>query len=354
MKVLIPFEIEYTPIKRLSLINFEKKPDEIYRGFEMQYIDCEHRGKGYRIIAYRKDNYIDVYDEKTLKYDEKEAFDVAEKGLNQHMQVEMSNLRFESTAGKVHMTFCFEDIYGRKIDVSIKEQTDKKSISMNLLAPIGAGSVKPSSLPMFFLYDFDFVRKNKTIVNVFIDKKKMKLDNFPFPVPMNMQWRYYTRYTPDSQIIELFKSVKKKIEPVELDENGIYLNGAIEYKFQLTDGKAALFQINIKNQNHPFSVEFQPVLSLEKSMNGSFTIEAEKCMGHIKGSYDVKRKEGKVKIDIIPDGGWTSVPTSRLVKMITGPKSIFSCWSKKYKYEQSIDLHDYYTESKWINGNIGL
>lgn len=354
MEVLIPFGIEYAPIKSLSLINFEKKPDEIYRGLEMQYLEDDHVGKGYRIIAYRTDNYIDVYDEKTLKYDEKETFDVAEKGLNQHVQVEMSNVRFESTDGKVHMSFCFEDIYGRNIDVLIKEQTDKKSIPMNILAPIGVGSVNPSSLPVFFLYDFDFVRKNKTIVNVFIDKKKMKLDNFPFPVPMNMQWRYYSRYTPDSQIVEVFKSAKKKIEPIELDENGMYLNGIIEYKFQFIDGKAALFQINIKNQRHPFSVEFQPALSLEKNMKGSFTIEAEKCMGHIKGSYDIKRKEGKIKIHIIPDGGWTSVPTSTIVKMITGPKSMFSCWSKKYKYEQTIDLHDYYTESKWINGNIEL
>lgn len=51
----------------------------------------------------------------------------------------------------MEISFDFEDLERRKVHVYIKEQSSKKSISMNLLAPIGYGSEKPSSLPMFFI-----------------------------------------------------------------------------------------------------------------------------------------------------------------------------------------------------------
>lgn len=87
MKSIIPFIINYSPIKKLALIPFEKNPDKIYKGFELQYIDGEPYGKGYRVIAYRNDEYIDVYDDISLKFQKNEKFNVAKKGLNKHIQV---------------------------------------------------------------------------------------------------------------------------------------------------------------------------------------------------------------------------------------------------------------------------
>lgn len=55
MKAILPIKINYSPINKLALINFEKKPDKLYKGFELQYIDGKTYGKGYRAIAYRND-----------------------------------------------------------------------------------------------------------------------------------------------------------------------------------------------------------------------------------------------------------------------------------------------------------
>ena len=46
MKSIIPFVINYSPIKKLAIIPFEKCPNEIYKSFELQYID----GKLYKGI----------------------------------------------------------------------------------------------------------------------------------------------------------------------------------------------------------------------------------------------------------------------------------------------------------------
>lgn len=79
MKTILPFGIKYTSMKKLALINFEKEPDAIYKGLELQYLDCDDVGNGYRVLAYRNDGYVDMYDDMTLKLDPNEQCDVAEK-----------------------------------------------------------------------------------------------------------------------------------------------------------------------------------------------------------------------------------------------------------------------------------
>ena len=74
-----PFTLNISPMKRLFLINFEKDPDETYIGFEPQWFEDASYGTGLRIIAWRKDGYIDVYQQPSLTVEEK--LDVAAKGL---------------------------------------------------------------------------------------------------------------------------------------------------------------------------------------------------------------------------------------------------------------------------------
>ena len=66
-----------------------------YKGFELQYSDGKPYGKGYRIVAYRKDSYVDVYDDISLQFQENEKFNVAEKGLNRHIQVAIKKAYLE-------------------------------------------------------------------------------------------------------------------------------------------------------------------------------------------------------------------------------------------------------------------
>ncbi len=72
--VVIPFGLTYNPMKKLALINFEKNPDSVYLGLEPQYFDDEIYGKGYRVIAYRHDGYVDVYNDVSLNDVENESF----------------------------------------------------------------------------------------------------------------------------------------------------------------------------------------------------------------------------------------------------------------------------------------
>jgi hypothetical protein len=352
MKAILPFELKYTPISELALINFEKKkPDTIYKGLELQYIDGEDMGKGYRVIAYRNDAYVDVYDEKTIKYIPEEKFDVAQKGLKQHVQRQFENTGFYKEDGNVHISFTFMDCDNRKIEVDIKEHAKNKSIPMNLLAPIGYSSERPICLPVFFLYNFDFVRRSKTDCKILIDGRRLKLDPFPFPVPMNMQWRYYTRYSLDCQILEFLNTDSGQVKTVELKEELNYAEGAVEYRFEENNGDMALSMICINDVRHPLRVEFQPPMSFVPH-KGEFHIKPEAQMGSIDGSYQVSEEGDHIRIEVVPDQGWRSVPNSRITKLILGEKSIFCNWSKKYSYVQKLNRNNLSTEAKWTNFNI--
>ena len=123
MNVRIPFKITCSPIRQLALINFEKKPDEIYHGLELQYIEGQPYGEGYRVLAYRNDEYVDVYDDENLYFLEDETFNVAGNGLHRHVQTVISGVEFSCCGGQLLLAFSFTDIEGRTVEVSIRENT---------------------------------------------------------------------------------------------------------------------------------------------------------------------------------------------------------------------------------------
>jgi hypothetical protein len=353
MKAILPFKINYCPIKKLALINFEKKPDKVYRGLELQYIDGKSCGKGYRIIAYRNDNYVDVYDDYSLKYIEDEKFDVVENGLNKHIQTHIKNVIFEKINENVEVTFTFSDLLNREISVSIIEHSKKKSIIMNLLAPVGVGARNPNFMPVFFLYDFDFVRRSKTAASITIDGKIIDMDKFP--LPMNMQFRYFSRYSVNCQLIEFINTDYTKLVEVELDNKLSFTEDSVTYCFNSNGG---LKNINVATGSDSINIEFVPALTLNNDKNkdfqGKFSITPSECMGYIKGEYQINEDANTLtnKLTLIPSGGWTSVPNSMITKMLFNPKSVFCCWSKKYSFQQVISLKDMTADGKWSNGNL--
>ena len=127
MKGYLPIIVKYSPIRKLAIIPFEKSLDTIYRGFELQYIDGEPYGVGYRVLAYRNDNYVDVYDDVALNFNENEKFNVVENGLHKHIQTPINNVQFCKENNNQLISFQFVDIHDRKISVHIEEKSKKKS-----------------------------------------------------------------------------------------------------------------------------------------------------------------------------------------------------------------------------------
>lgn len=346
MKNIIPFLVNYSPIKNLVLVPFEKENDKIYKCFELQYIDGEPYGAGYRIIAYRNDNFVDVYDDFSLKFQKDEKFDVTEKGLNQHLQVSIKKAKFENQNKCQCISFGFEDLENRKIDFIIEESSKKKSIPMNLLAPIGYGTEKPNFLPLFFMYDFDFIRKNGALVKCKIDDKKIKIDKFP--LPMNMQFRYCARFSNQCELLEFANTDYKSLLEAEVQNNS-YKYKNTEYIF---DDFNSLSKIVVHINEEKINIGFEPSFNMNKNSQGKFKISPKEKMGFLGGIYEIQKTDKNIFIKLVPENGWTPVFSSFVTKIILKPNSIFCRWSKNYEFTEEIDIQARSVKSNWKNNNL--
>ncbi len=346
MKSYLPFEIKYSPIKKLALIPFEKNPDTVYRGFELQFIDGAPYGVGYRVIAYRNDNYVDVYDDLALNYLENEEFNVAENGLHQHVLTSINHVQFCNVDNNQIICFEFVDIQGRQIQVKIEEKTKRKTKPMNLLAPIGVGSKNPKYLPVFFMYHFDFIRKRKSTISCKIDGKEFKIDKFP--VPINGQSRLYARYSNECELLEFGNIAISELREIELNEANVYDKDNVEYIFERIN---VLKCVIVHFGKQTVEICFEPSLDWTRSCSGLFIIKPRVQMGYLQGEYCVQSGKYTV-INMVPKEGWVSNPNSFLTRMILGKNSVFCEWSKKYKYKSIIHFNKKEIQSNWINGNV--
>jgi len=142
-----PFKLEYSPMERLILINIEKDPDDIYIGFEPQYLDESEHGKGLLIIGWRTDGKVDVYHQPSLTL-KPDTYDIVGKGLESLVERPLTDARFEFTSNGADLYVEFEDLKGRLIRIKVREGNTKKRHPFSMLAPFPSSSEKSPSLPL--------------------------------------------------------------------------------------------------------------------------------------------------------------------------------------------------------------
>lgn len=350
---IIPFTIKRSPIEKLLLVNFEKDPDKLYTGLELQFINGDPNGKGYRVIAYRIDGYVDVYDSESLTNLPDESFAVAGKGMAEHKRVTMKNTRFTYHEHKLTASFEFLDKLDRKIMVHIAEHTNNKSNPIDLLAPIGVSSISPDHFPVYFLYDFDFVRRKNTMIHISIDEQIRKPDLFPVPIPKDFLSRYFTRFSMDSQLFEFAPNGRWDLTLITLNDKNQAKLGPLTYSFTRIGTDNHLATISYHEKNNHLTTVFSPALPdlthliENNTYTGSLRISNTPAIGKISGHYSVKLTGSRVTLTITFDDGWIVNPTSLLTKFMLNRKSTFCTWPKSYEYRQVIDLEELIAMGKW-------
>ena len=346
-----PFQMSINPVKKLMLFNFEKNPDKIYKSLELQYWVVKEQEKGYVIIAYRNDEYVDVYAEETLKDAEFSQFEVCGKGLKNLTIESLGNPVFELTDKGIEASFQLKDISERVIQVSVKEDSKKKSRKIDMVAPVGASSENPAMLPVFAMYDFDLVRKSKSTVSIEIDGKKMIPDNFPVPIPKDYQMRYFMRYGYDCELVEFAPAGERILTSYNYEKKPLREEGLIA-NYKSMNGEIKLDSLSFENSKHNFEVKFlnafPDIMRMkEGTREGKFQMVMDTSMGDITGKYTVQKEQEMVTIILEPSDGWTVKSKPIFNKILFYKKSIFREWPKSYRYTQKINMNTGESESKW-------
>lgn len=337
-----PFKLKISEMKHLLLINIEKDPDEIYVGFEPQIFEDKEHGKGLRVLAYRKDGYVDLYQEKSLLGEDK--LDVAGNGLGDLRKLAFQKSTFSITEYGVDLHINFRDKINREINLKIKESFLKKAKPFDLLAPIGTSSKNPMYLPVFFLYDFYFVRKKGTEVLIQIGDKVHKLDGFPILIDGNRI--YFSRYGRTPVIAEFNKAENGELTPLKVEgKKAIDENGVI-YTLARDEDICAIKNMRLEGCSKCIKVEFIPpikeISSIDnKELNtGEFVISSDDSIGTIAGEYTIMREKENVKITMIPSKGWQPNEKRGVIKFIYFVAKPFQEWPKTYKWIANIKLDE--------------
>lgn len=350
-KAFVPFHFRLTPITKTAVFQFEKMPDTDYVAFELHYFDGPPYGKGWRVLAWRTDGHMDSYVDTQLTPVKEDILSIGGKGLKERYQVDFEDPVFEWVEDNLTIHFAFEDKKGRRIAVHLQEQTEKDSNTLTWVPPVGAEADEPLSMPIFFLYEFDFVRKKETDVSIRIDEKEFKPD--PYAFPKDFQTRYFIRVSPDSVITNFNESGKRTLPQVELDEEGRAKKDGIQYQYEWRDNLPHLKEIVLKHPRHPVHVTFDPSFPNQSEVTelqplyGNFVIEGEGEAGKAKGRYTVIRQGKKAIITLDFPTGWEPISGSRVEKVMNSLNPKIRTWFSMYQCVQVVDLDMMEADIAW-------
>lgn len=331
----LPIKCRLNPVKKIIHIPFDG--DDVYESFEFQYLESFERGKGYRVIAQRKDKQCDIYEDEALISDRNEDLSCFVARKNKQVVLEIEYPTFTIINDQLVVYFAFRDIQSRRIVVDIKDNIKCRE-TVDLLDKNGSTIDLPNFLPLVFMYDMEYINKKcKYIIQ--LGDNKAKIAKFDDIYPKTNSSNSKARYSLNVQIIEF--GVYDDLEMMDLSKD-LVSDG---FKYTLVDGKIS--EISLIDNDIPFKILFSPALP-QKIGKGQFAINNYKTMGKILGSYNsvVNGKKIKLTIDF---GKWNPAPTIKGMKNILSEKNVFRNWLRGYSFTQLVDFDSLECTVKWVN-----
>lgn len=343
-----PFNLALDPMERLLLINFGGDPDEIYNGFEPQVFADSKRGRGLIVIAYLPDTRFDIYHQPGLRLNRAD-YEIVGKGLRELVERPMTGARFEVTQHGLDLDIQFDDFAGRSVDLRIKENGQKPTKPFTILAPLGNTTENPPAMPVYFLYDFYFVRRHQTEVLIAVDGRKHKPDSIP--MILDGARVHFLRYAADPFLAHWNEAHDGPLSPIEFDDQSaiadrlVVSDGAMDYELILVDGHPEIVAMSLANERHVLRINFDPplpdVIGLRDGAiaSGGFSITGRADAGSVGGVYRVSRTGQFVDIKIHPRDGWRPNVDRWSVKFIFAVAPVFKKWPTTYEWHGRIELN---------------
>lgn len=355
-KAYVPFRFRLAPIKKMAFFHFHKSPDSEYEAFELDYIKGEPYGEGYRVVAWRTDGYRDSYLQDTLTIPEnEEILSIGGKGLKEREEVAFENTYFKHEKGMFQAGFTFKDKLNRRIALTVEESLDKDTKPLFWLPSVGKHTENPQSLPLFFLYNFDFARKKDTELSFSIDGKEKQIDSFAFP--KDFQTRHFVEFSTDTVICNFNEEGRYTLNEVDVNQDGIAKIDKQTLQYETEGELYRLEKITLEHESHPVEVTFSPAFpNHEEVMDGKphygeLMINPEGDSGSLKGKYNVVYQQGKAVINLSFSEPWDASYGTQYERLIGSLTSNETKWYQSYSCTQIVNLENMDTTIQWERVN---
>ncbi|EON78614.1 hypothetical protein ADIS_0964 [Lunatimonas lonarensis] len=351
--IIHPFCFEIDEMVKLLLVNFEKDPDRIYIGFEPQVFDDAVNGQGHLLIGWRKDGKVDVYHQESLSLDPAK-YTIAGKGLSRMVPTIFKRSNFIINDQGVRACYIFDDLEGRIIHIEIAENHPKPRRPFDLLAPMGQAADSPTALPLIYLFDFYFVRRNHSVFLLTIDGVKHTPDKLPFP--LDGVFMLFTRYSPQPFACFFNPNYSGNLKPIPTQDGAREIKDGSHQIFLNRSGSGSAIEKLVHTGSEiPLQISFQPPFPSLNSLpsdarcQGKFQIVSKKSIGEVGGMYEVAADGDQITIFLVPSDGWTPKPDRWMLRFLYAVAKPFKNWPKTYRWQACIQRREgaYYMESKW-------
>lgn len=345
-KVYLPFDFRIDLMEYLILIEIQNDLDKYYKTFEIQQAVDEKGNKKILVIAYRIDGGSDIYHQ--------QGYPISNNnGVLNNVELFlrlMEGSKFLINDDELIIYVKFKDKYDRDIELKVSEIKRKKKKPFSILAPIGGGAEKPTSLPIYLLYEMSFIKRKYSDIDIKIGNRRHKPDTFPLPI----EWtkNYFSRYSADAFLVD-WNNYTGPLIPIKVNNNKIKKQG-VKYEFVNNQGNYEIKRLSVSNKKNTLCLNFSPafpdISSLRKDANikGKFFISSKKSAGKIKGVYYIKRIENNIHIYINPSGGWKPKENKITLKLLYIMGPIFKKWPSTYILKAIVELkHDAIIKSSW-------
>jgi hypothetical protein len=338
----LPFNLKVDPMRRMLLIDFTRDPDPLYQNFEIQVFDDDVHGKGMLVLAAQRDNKIDVYHQPGLDLSGTD-YDIVGKGLDEMLERAMEEASYEINPDGVDLRVSFDDKLGRRVRIHICEKGSKSRKPFNMLAPMGSGTEDPPSLPLVLLYDFYFVRRAGTEMEIVIDGVNHRADSLIFPIDGSQV--HFIRYSGEPLILTWNEKQAGPVKFLRTEKPGMQpYDGAV---YNLVDNQghmelSGMWPVKVGRDIHlVFDPSFPDLTCLREGAQGEgmFTLWME-GIGTLGGSYSFKRQGTKVWVEIHPALGWQPRVDHSSARIIFSLARVFRNWPKTYRWNAELDLED--------------
>jgi hypothetical protein len=322
------------PMEKLMLVDFEG--DSLYETIELQVFD-DIRGKGAAVILYGKNGKNDFFCTDSA-FANRTLFNghiCENKGIIYSLNVTNSGL---------NAYVSLKDNLGRDIEVKVIENNNN-DVPRSFLAPIGGVIKNFTFLPMFYMENFNFVKRSGTTLSVKIDNKNFKPKKIP--ILMNGSFVYLARYSNKPVICCINDRFEGELEPLIPSQEQYLKDGNYTYDLKNNNGHFEINKLNYTDSNSYASVSFSPAipdiynLKDNVKISGNFSIEVDSITGIIAGKYQLEKTGENIEMSMNPLKAYSPM---------TGP-----LWVLSYKWTANISKNSDTTllmKSHWdINNN---
>lgn len=323
---LCPFSLTVSPIARF--LNLELADDPTYDGLELQWFDDDVHGTGMlAFLSRRSDRRVDYYLQRGLRLDPA-GYRIG-GGTGAWLETDFDVARLEIAEDGVDAELRFTDVDGRAVVVRVDDRDGRPRRRGRLLAPVGAGVERPTSLLLVWLSGFDLVHVTGTRPTIRIGGREAATGRLP---GARLHRRHLIKYAAPLCAVEINRSQDGPVVPVDAGQ-----------RLELTPDRSGITAVTAEQGGHRARVVLDPAFPDVRALPDGATREGrwQVAVDGVRvtgGVWSAARSGDDVTLGLDETESWRPGSLPGLMRVVTTVVPVFRRWPTTYRWRASVHL----------------